>query len=131
MSTRDREPEHLEALRAERDRLDIVTDVLSDMFRAAGEVANGKGYRDCAAEDAKQAHWAQFRKPALAEYFAAADAYSAARFGTEFVEESRAKREHIFAGDPEMHELIVKARADLAARHQSAPRPERDRRRSR
>ncbi|MFE3222913.1 hypothetical protein [Nocardia sp. NPDC059228] len=131
MTTPRRESAELTALRAERDRLSTVTDVLSDIFRAASDTARQKGDRDCTAEAAKRDHWRRFHKPALAEYLAAADAYGEVRWGSKFVAKSRAEREPIHAGDPEMRELIVKARTDLAARRASEKSAKRDRRRSR
>ncbi|MGW4124799.1 hypothetical protein [Nocardia sp. NPDC004711] len=131
MTTQRRESAELAALRAERDRLDTVTAVLSDIVNAACDTAQRKGYRDCAAEDAKRDHWQAVNKPVLAELLAAGDAYHEARWGSESVIESRAAVERVYASDPEMRALIVKARTDLAVRRQSAEPVERDRRRSR
>ncbi|MFB8001539.1 hypothetical protein [Nocardia sp. NPDC056000] len=131
MNTRRKELENLAALDAERDRLSTVNDVLSDMVGAACDATARKGYRDCAAEDAKQAHWKEFSGPVLAEYFAAGDAYREARWGSESAARTRAVIEQGFAHDPAMQELIAKARTDLAIRHSAAKPVERDRRRSR
>ncbi|MFB7722298.1 hypothetical protein [Nocardia sp. NPDC056100] len=130
MSTGRREPENLEALRAERDRLSTVNDVLSDMVNAACDATARKGYRDDDAEQAKQAHWKEFKGPVLAEYFAARDAYHEAKWGSESAAKTREVIDQGFAHDPAMQELIAKARADLAIRHAAAKPVERDRRRS-
>ncbi|MET8428362.1 hypothetical protein [Nocardia sp. NPDC004860] len=131
MTTPPREPAELSALRAERDRLSTVTDVLHDICNAAFDVATQKGDRDHAAEDAKFDHGNAVRKSALAEYSAAADAYHEVKWGSEFVAEARARRDHVLGHDTELRALIDKARADLAARRQPSKPVERDRRRSR
>ncbi|MFJ9368772.1 hypothetical protein ACIRRA_30700 [Nocardia sp. NPDC101769] len=131
MTTQRREPAELAALRVERNRLRTVHFVLSDIVNAACDTSQQKGYRDCAAEEAKRVHWAAVYKPVLAEFLAASEAYSEARWGSESVTESRAATDRAYANDPDMRALVVKARADLAARRQSGKSVERDRRRSR
>ncbi|WP_458686399.1 hypothetical protein [Nocardia tengchongensis] len=131
MSAQKRDSADIAALRAEYERLDTVSDVLSDILGAACDVSKQKGFRDCAAEDAKRDHWRTFNKPVYAEYYAAADAYCEAEHSSELVAKIRAERERTYVNDPEMRELIVKARTDLAARRASHQPAERDRRRSR
>ncbi|MFE3000725.1 hypothetical protein ACFXG4_37715 [Nocardia sp. NPDC059246] len=131
MTTPSREPADLAALRAERDRLSTITDVLQDISSAAFDVETRKGRRDCAAERVKFDHGRTAGRLAAAEYFAAADAYHEAKWGSESVARSRARRATTFADDAEMRELIDRARADLTARQQTRKPVERDRRRSR
>lgn len=131
MSTPRQKRADLAARKAEHDRLDVVTEVLSDMVNAALDVTERKGHRECAAEDAKQAHWSTVQTSALAEYFAAADHYFEAKHGSKFVAETRAQRERMFRNDPAMLEAIDHARADLAARQPTGKPAPHDRRRSR
>lgn len=82
----------LAVAKAERDRLDVVEDVLRDMLDAAADSQWRKDFRDCEAEQAKLSQYRAARDSVWADRDAAADRANEIQFGREFVERSRERR---------------------------------------
>ncbi|MEV0363971.1 hypothetical protein [Nocardia fusca] len=82
----------LAAAKAERDRLDVVEDVLRDMLDAAAESQWRKDFRDCRAEQAKLSQYRAARDSVWADRDAADDRANELEFGREFLERSRERR---------------------------------------
>ncbi|WP_280456765.1 hypothetical protein [Nocardia carnea] len=77
----------------EVDRLDLVDDVLFDMFHAATAVQSRKGYRDCSAEEAKYEHYRGVIDSVWEDRYAAMDRKTDVQFGREFTEAQQRRRE--------------------------------------
>ncbi|WP_067704501.1 hypothetical protein [Nocardia jejuensis] len=75
MSTPRHEPAHLVALRQEEQRLSQIRALLSDMLNAAIDTERRKGFRDCAAEVAKQQYWHEVEESVHDDLIAATRVY--------------------------------------------------------
>lgn len=87
------EQQQLARARAERDRLELVQDVLWDMYFAASDSQARKGFAGPASfEDERHAHWRAANNSLRDELDAAKDREHELLFGSEFVERSRRLR---------------------------------------
>lgn len=93
MTTRAPDPGREAELQAEKERLEFVQDVLSDILDAACTVKDRKSHLHCEAENDKIQHWATVRESVIHDRDTAADALYDLRYGPKFVAKVRADRD--------------------------------------
>ncbi|MFF0633485.1 hypothetical protein ACFYTS_13400 [Nocardia sp. NPDC004151] len=93
MTMRATDPGHEAELQAEKERLEVVQDMLSDILDAACTVKAGKSHLHCEAENDKIRHWATVHESVRRDRDAAADAYYDLRYGPKFVANVRVDRD--------------------------------------
>ncbi|MFE3758010.1 hypothetical protein ACFXO9_27210 [Nocardia tengchongensis] len=93
MTTHAPDPSRKGELQAEKERLELVEDLLSDILTAAFTVKDGKSHLHCEAENDKIRHWATVHESVRRDRDAAADAYYDLRYGPKFVAKVRTDRD--------------------------------------